>query len=200
MQYVVGLTGLIGSGKSSVASIFNRLGIDSIDTDTIAHQITQPGGAAILSIIEQFGTEFINVDGSLNRTKMRELVFVEPNQRECLESILHPLIYSEVIQQIKISKSKYVIVMVPLLFKAVKYLNLIHRSIFVDCKENILITRVSQRSGLAEADVKAILKTQVPRATQLRLCDDVLDNSNDIVALEQQVIKLNSQYQQLFKA
>ena len=198
MQYIVGLTGLIGSGKSYVASVFNRLGITSIDTDIIAHQITQPDGVAIKPIIEQFGAEFIDPDGSLNRAKMRELVFIESTQRERLEKILHPLIYTEVLQQIKISKGKYVIVMIPLLFKAVKYLNLIHRSIFVDCKESILIERVSQRSGLAEAEIKAILNTQVPRAMQLKLCDDVLDNSGDVAVLEQQVRKLNEQYQKIF--
>ena len=198
MQYIIGLTGLIGSGKSSVASIFNELSITVIDTDAIAHEITVSGGAAMATIVKHFGPEFIAPDGGLERSKMRQLVFTSVEKRIDLEQILHPLIFSRVLQQIKESSGRYVIVMVPLLFRAVKYLSLIHRSVFVDCDEAILIKRVTNRSGLMAHEVKTILKAQMQRRLQLRLSDDVLTNNGTISQLYEQVVQLNIKYQKLF--
>ena len=199
MQYVVGLTGLIGSGKTVVGKIFTDLGIDVIDTDTIAREITQKDGAAINAIIHNFGAEFITPLGALDRKKMRENIFAVPELRYKLEQVLHPLILLEVLDQIRNNTGdNYIIVIVPLLFKSLKYLSLICRSIFVDCKEAVLISRVKERSGLTTAEVKDILKTQTPRSLQLSLSDDVLHNNGSIFELTSQVTQLNYVYNKLF--
>lgn len=198
MQYIVGLTGLIGSGKSLAGKIFKELGITVIDTDAISHQITAKDGAAIPRIIKEFGSDFINQTGELNRLKMRELVFAKPEQRRSLEKILHPLIFAEVLNQAGVSTSIYTIVMVPLLFKSIKYLNIIHRSVFVDCEEDTLISRVIERSQMKASDIKAVLKVQMHRQLQLVLSDDVLYNNGTILELSDQIAKLDKKYQKLF--
>lgn len=198
MQYIVGMTGLIGSGKSVAGDIFRELGIDVIDTDEIAHRITAKDGIAILPIIEKFGQEFINSNGELDRVKLRELVFNDASKRQSLEKILHPLIYIETIKEIKKAKSKYVIVMVPLLFKSLKYIGLIHRGVFIDCDESILIQRVKKRSGMSEQEIRNILKIQMPKRLQVILSDDCLYNNGSISDLKEQIIKLNKIYQKHF--
>lgn len=198
MVQVVGLTGIIGSGKSLVAALFEKWGIKCIDTDLISHQITTNNGIAVSKIRQIFGEEYIDINGSLDRRKMRDTVFTNPDKRVVLENILHPIIFEQVINQIKDINDTYVILMVPLLFKSNTYKNMLARTIFVDCSEDILIERVKQRSQLSEPQIKSIISTQVPRNQQLALCDDVIDNSHDILYVEQQVEKLHLKYMQLF--
>ena len=198
MQYIVGLTGLIGSGKSIAGNAFKELGINVIDTDAIAHRITTGDGMAIEPIRRIFGAEFVNNSHDLDRVKMRELVFSKPVERNKLEKILHPLIFTQALNEISKAKSNYLIVMVPLLFKSIKYLNLIHRSIFIDCEESILIKRVINRSKITESEVRAVLKAQMPRRMQLILCDDVLYNNGSIQELNDQIAKINNSYKKLF--
>ena len=198
MQYVIGLTGLIGSGKSLVASIFTEIGVKVVDTDAIAHAITGPEGQALDGIRRRFGADFVTAGVGLNRSRMRDLVFSDSQARVQLESLLHPLIYTEMLQQVKQSTDDYVLVMVPLLFKTLRYLNLIQRSIFVDCDESMLVQRVCARNGLNADAVKAILKVQMPRKIQLCLCDDLIYNNDGIPQLREQVLKLNNMYQKLF--
>lgn len=198
MQYIVGLTGLLGSGKSLVSQIFSDLGIPIIDTDIISHVITNSGGKAIAPIISQFGSDYIGQSGDLERNKMRELVFTNPKARMELEAILHPLIFAEVLDQLRLHEDNYIILVVPLLFKSLKYLKLIHRSIFVSCSQSILIDRVASRSNLAISEIQTILDAQMPASLQLALCDDVLDNNRSITELTSQVINLKKHYQELF--
>jgi dephospho-CoA kinase len=199
VKYIIGLTGLIGSGKSLAADIFRDLGVDVIDTDIIAHQITSANGIAIKEIYDTFGDKFIKDSGELNRSLMRELVFSDPWSRHKLENILYPLIFAEVQNEVNTSSQSYLIVVVPLLFKSVKYINLIQRSIFVDCKEDVLIKRVINRSVINEQDVKKILNAQMPQSLQLVLCDDIIDNNSHITSLKEQIIKLNNNYKKIFK-
>ena len=199
MKYIVGLTGLIGSGKSLATNIFRDIGVDIIDTDVIAHQITSANGLAIKQIQGNFGNEFIKDSGELNRPLMRELVFNDLSSRYKLENILYPLIFAEVQNQVQKSSQSYLIVVVPLLFKSTKYINLIQRSIFVDCKEDILIKRVINRSGITEQEIRKILHAQMPQSLQLMLCDDIIDNNNDVKSLKEQIIKLNNNYKKIFK-
>ncbi|MFN7095522.1 MAG: dephospho-CoA kinase [Burkholderiales bacterium] len=199
MQHIVGLTGLIGSGKSLAAQYFAQCGVFIIDTDQIAHQITAPNGLAIASIAEQFGSCYLTQDGALDRVAMRNLVFLQPDKRLLLESILHPLIFAQVLDQLVVAKSLYSIVVVPLLFKADKYLHLIRRSIFVNCQENILIERIRQRSGLLEHEVRPILAAQLSANEQLQLADDILENSGSQIELFKQVQNLHDKYKSLFE-
>lgn len=192
---VVGLTGVIGSGKSKVAQMFAELGAGIIDCDVIAHQLTQPASPIIAQLVAVFGKQIVDKDNNLDRDKLRQLVFNSPELRTKLEQILHPQIYQQVIEQLSSPiKVKYWIIVVPLLFKSPKYLQLIARSIVVDCDYSLLLERLQRRSNLSQADVDAILATQVPRERQLELADDVIENNRDEIYLYQQVKQLHDDY------
>lgn len=201
-NYPIGLTGIIGSGKSVVANYFAELGVDIVDTDQIAHNLTTANGAAIAAIRDEFGIEILLDDGSLDRQKMRQLVFKNNQAKDKLEHILHPLIYEVAVEQIKKSSSLYTIVVVPLLFKSPKYLELVIRSIFVDCEsEDELIRRVMLRSNLTREIIQAIIHSHVAPATQLSLADDVIHNGVEVSQqeLKQQVNNLHEYYIKIFK-
>lgn len=196
---VIGLTGLIGSGKSLVSSLFAKLGAHIIDTDVIAYQLTNSNGAALPIIAEKFGKEYINISGVLDRAKMRRLVFDDANLRIELESILHPLIYDKVIDDIDNYVAECIIVVVPLLFKARCYIDLIDYTLFVDSNETNLIKRVELRNGLDAAITRKILLTQVSREEQLNLADYVINNNGSIKELEIQVVALYNEYINILK-
>ncbi len=191
---VVGLTGGIGSGKSAVASIFGELGADVIDTDVIAHSLTATGGAAIPAIRKHFGDSFIAADGSLDRVRMRKHVFVRPDARQMLESILHPMIRQETDRRVAASKGPYAVVVVPLLVESGGYLDRVNRVLVVDCPPETQIARVMQRSALAREEVERILAAQATRASRLAAADDVIDNGGSIERLRPQVERLHAAY------
>ncbi len=194
MSFVIGLTGGIGSGKTTVAKLFAGFGIDIIDTDEIAHKLTASGGAAISSIRKQFGDDFITVDGALNRNKMRQLIFATNDSRQKLENILHPLILAEVTYCVTQANSSYVLVVVPLLFETDDYYKIIKRILVVDCDEQLQITRTIIRSKLEKQEVKAIMAVQISRQDRLQKADDVILNNKDMACLQKQVSKLHHDY------
>jgi dephospho-CoA kinase len=197
MKYNIGLTGLIGSGKSTVANFFLQLGATVIDTDLISHKLTTNNGFAVPIIQEHFGPEFITPEGSINRIKMRDLIFTSPSFRIKLEEILHPMIFAEVVREIELSTTPYNIIVVPLLFRSKRYTQLIQRSIFVDCAMDTIIKRVEKRSGLNKAQIESILATQVTREEQISLADDIIENSGDEEQLLVQVTVLDRKYRTL---
>jgi dephospho-CoA kinase len=188
----VGLTGGIGSGKSAVAQVFEKLGAAIIDTDQIAHQITAPNGLAIDTIEKEFGAAFIAKDGSLDRAKMRELVFNDPQARLALERITHPLI-TEQTETLAIAASQqnppYIVFVVPLLLESGKWLNQnppkIDCVVVVDCPEELQISRVQSRSGLDRASIEKIIRTQAKRADRLAVADYVIENNLDLADLQE---------------
>ena len=184
---VVGLTGGIGAGKSTVERLFAELGIPCVDTDVIAHQLTAPGGAAIAAIRSEFGDEAIAANGAMDRGVMRARVFAEPALRLRLEAILHPLIRQESLRQLAVLQAPYVLLGVPLLFETHLFDGVIQRSLLVDCSEQVQQERVMARSGLDAAQVAAIMAAQMSRAQRRLLADDVIDNSGDEAALALQV-------------
>jgi dephospho-CoA kinase len=194
MPYCIGLTGGIGSGKSSAAKVFEQLGADIIDTDEISHALTRAGGAAMPLIRAEFGAEYIAADGSLDRARMRQLVFGNPAARKRLEAMLHPLIANETRARVAASAQPYVILAVPLLLEAGAYRDLIKRIAVVDCTEDQQIDRTMQRSGLSEAQVRAIMKAQVTREQRLARADDVLNNSGDREGLQREAAALHTKY------
>jgi len=194
MSLVIGLTGGIGSGKSSAANLFKAQGVDIIDTDQIAHELTQPAGGAIDAIRSMFGDEFIMKDNSLDRVLMRELVFSDKIAKQKLESILHPFIYQETMHRIPLIRSEYGILVVPLLLETKNYLKLIDRILVVDCPESIQIIRTIMRSKLNEQSVQAIMASQYSRKERLARADDVIVNDLDRQHLERQVQMLHRQY------
>lgn len=197
MRFVVGLTGGIGSGKSAAAEEFARLGAEVIDTDAIAHELTAPGGAAIGEIQRQFGPQFIDAAGALDRRHMREKVFADPALKKRLELILHPMIRAESKRRMGASKAPYVIHMVPLLIESPGYRSRVQRVLVVDCPESLQIERVRARSGLSSQEIAAIVNSQVSREKRLAAADDVINNSGSIDALQQQVRQLHQKYLQL---
>ena len=197
MTYVVGLTGGIGSGKSRAADAFAALGVEVIDTDAIAHQLTAPGGAALGAIIEAFGPDAIDANGAMDRSRMRERVFRDPPARQRLEAILHPMIRIESQRRLAAATAPYVVLVVPLLVESPGYRDRVQRVLVVDCAENQQVERVGARSKLTPAEVQRIIAAQVPRARRLAAADDVIDNSGDIEALEAQVPGLHRRYLEL---
>ena len=194
MAYCIGLTGGIGSGKSCAAGMFHELGAGIVDTDEIAHELTQPGGAAIAGIRRQFGADYIAADGSLDRARMRRLVFGDPASKKKLEAILHPLIREQSKARIAAARQPYTLVVVPLLLETGAYRELISRVLVVDCSEEQQIARTMQRSRLTADEVRAIMATQLPRRERLARADDVLHNDDDIASLRRQAEALHDKY------
>jgi len=193
-RFAVGLTGGIGSGKSTVADLFAARGVAIVDTDVIAHRLTAPGGAAMAAIHAQFGAPFLTTDGALDRARMRAYVFAEPEARARLEAILHPLIRSETERAARQAEGAYLMLVVPLLVEARNWSQRVDRVLVVDVPEGEQVRRVIRRSGLPDAQVRAIMAAQATRAQRLAAADDVIDNSGDASALESQVARLHARY------
>ena len=192
--FCIGLTGGIGSGKSSAARIFEELGAAVVDTDEIAHELTRPGGAAMAAIRSKFGADYLTADGGLDRAKMRRLAFSDAAARTQLEAILHPLIRTQSKARIAAAQQPYVLVVVPLLLETGAYRELIGRLLVVDCEEEQQIARAMLRSALSRDEVRAIMAAQVSRAQRLAAADDVLHNDADLEALRRQAQALHADY------
>lgn len=196
--FAVGLTGGIGSGKTTVADMFAMRGAAIIDTDQIAHQLTAPGGAAIGQIRGQFGDVFLTNNGAMDRAKMREYVFAEPSAKARLEAILHPLIRSEAERAAQQARGNYLIFVVPLLVESgPSWKQRVARVLVIDCPEDIQVRRVMSRNGLPESQVRAIMATQASRQQRLAAADDVINNDSDALALVPQVDRLHALYTSL---
>jgi dephospho-CoA kinase len=192
VKYLVGLTGGIGSGKSTVADMFAALGARVIDTDLISRQLTQTGGAAIPALRDAFGAGVIDAQGALDRIAMRKLVFSHPDEKQRLEAILHPLILAQAKQQaVCQTDAPYTLVVVPLLFENRRYSDWLHRVITVDCPEEAQIRRTIQRSQLDESAVRAIMAQQLSREVRLTLSDEKILNNGGLDDLKKQVVGMH---------
>jgi dephospho-CoA kinase len=199
----IGLTGGIGSGKSTVAERFQRLGAALVDTDVIAHRLTASGGDAIEGLRLRFGDEMIAHDGSLDRAAMRALVFAKPDARRVLESVLHPMIGAVARDEVAAAAragAPYVILAIPLLVESGKAKDRVERILVVDCPEDVQVARVAKRSGLDPAQVQAIIRAQASRAQRLQAAQDVIDNGGDESRLDAQVQPLHERYVALGRA
>lgn len=194
MPYCIGLTGGIGSGKSSAARIFQELGAAVIDTDEISRELTGTGGAALAMIREQFGANYLAADGSMDRAAMRRLIFEDPAAKKKLEAILHPMIRSTVRARIARTRTPYVLVAVPLLLETGAYKDFISRVLVVDCNEALQVERTMRRSKITADEVRAIMAAQLPRQERLARADDVLRNDSDMAALRGQIAALHARY------
>ncbi len=191
---MVGLTGGIGSGKTTVADRFAALGVTLVDTDLIAHGLTGPGGAAMAAIAAAFGAAVIAPDGRLDRAAMRELAFSDPPARKRLEAILHPMIRAESERQLSQAVSRYAILVVPLLVEGGKPRDRVQRVLVVDCRPETQIERVMRRNALAREQVLAILAAQASREQRLAAADDVIDNDGSPDTLAARVGALHEAY------
>ena len=176
----IGLTGGIGSGKSTVGRLLAQLGASVIDTDLIARQLTLVGGAAIEVIARDFGADLIATDGALDRARMRELVFADPAAKRRLEAILHPLIGIETERQAAAAQGAPALVFdVPLLVESGRWRAKVDKVLVVDCRESTQIDRVVQRSGWTADAVQAVIDSQASRARR-RSCADAVIFNDDI--------------------
>ncbi|WP_114813151.1 dephospho-CoA kinase [Paraburkholderia kururiensis] len=194
-MFSVGLTGGIGSGKSTVADLFAARGVPVVDTDFIAHRITAPGGLAMLPIVAEFGPSFAAPDGSLDRARMRSLVFSDDSARKRLEAITHPLIRAEADRERREAQGPYVIVVVPLLVESGDWKTRVDRVLVVDCPVETQVERVMKRNGFTREQVLAIVARQASREARLAAADDVVVNDGaSIVALTARVEALHRRY------
>jgi dephospho-CoA kinase len=200
VKFVVGLTGGIGSGKSAAADEFAALGANVVDTDAIARELTDKGGAALAHIERRFGAAFLDASGAMIRKKLRDHVFADPAAKQALENLLHPLIREESARRIAAASGPYVVHVVPLLLESPGYRSRVDRVLVVDASEQAQLARVRARSGLSADEVRAIMRTQVSRAERLAGADDVIDNSGSLEALRKQVGALHQKYLQFARA
>ena len=194
----IGLTGGIGSGKSTVAARLVECGAELIDTDAIARTLTIPGGAAIDAIREAFGPAFITADGALDRARMREAAFADTGVRRRLEAILHPLIGAEVERRAAASSAALTVLDIPLFVESGRWRGRVDRVWVVDCAEATQIDRVMARSGWTESAVRAVLSQQAPRTARRAAADAVIDN--DSIGLEQLGREVDALWQQTIAA
>ena len=200
-MFVVGLTGGIGSGKSTVADLFAARGVPLVDTDVIAHRITAPHGIAMPQIAAEFGNAFVAADGSLDRARMRSLVFSDDGARKRLENITHPLIRAETEREQREATGPYVIVVVPLLVESGSWKNRVNRVLAVDCSVETQISRVMSRNGFSREQVLAIIARQATREARLAAADEVIVNDNaPLDALAAQVDAQHHAYLALARA
>ena len=194
---IVGLTGGIGSGKTTVAARFAALGAAVVDTDDISRSLTAPGGEAIPKLREALGERFVGADGALDRAAVRMLVFEDPEARRKLESVLHPAIRKAADAAIGAARGPYVLIVVPLLFETRGYLDRVRRVLVVDCPEAAQVERVAARSSLAPDEVGAIMRAQWPRWRRLQMADDVVWNGGAPAALDAQCARLDVFYREM---
>jgi dephospho-CoA kinase len=190
---VVGLTGGIGSGKSTVSAIFESLGVPVIDADQLAHQLVEPGQSALDEIRNTFGERCIKPDGQLDRAFIRQRVFSNNEKKQKLEEILHPRIRNRILAWITAQNTPYCVVVIPLLLESGQS-NLVDRILVVDATENEQLKRVAARDRLTHNVILAIMNTQTDRETRLAAADDIIENSGDVASLESQVRALHSTY------
>jgi dephospho-CoA kinase len=193
---VIGLTGGIGSGKTTVAKLFAERGITVIDTDQLARDVTKIGQPALKEIAEQFGTNILQSDGGLNRTALRRIIFTDDAKRIWLEKLLHPLIRAEMKRQAEAATSPYVIAVIPLLLETEPN-PLINRILIIDAPEAEQIKRTCFRDNTTTEEVTKILQSQVSRKERLARADDIITNDGVVNDLKSQVDRLHGFYSAL---
>jgi len=197
----VGLTGGIGSGKSTVSNLFEKLGTPVIDTDVIAHDLVNSNKTILQQISDAFGADILKINGELNRKKLAQIVFNKKENKQSLENILHPKIKSEVIQQVKKLDSSnkppaYVLIVVPLLIEA-KYHDIVDRILVVTADDSTRIARVQKRDNRSLSEIQAIIHNQIDDSIRLNEADDIIENNSNINMIETQIKDLHEKYLRL---
>jgi len=193
-DFIVGLTGGIGSGKTTVANLFIELGIDVIDADIIARDVVVKGSPALHAIRDHFGAEFIQIDGQLDRALLRQQIFSHDKDKLWLNNLLHPLIREQLFSQTKAASSPYCLLVAPLLIEN-NLTALVNRVLVVDVKESTQITRTTIRDKNSTAQIQAIINSQIGRESRLTHADDLLNNDDSsLTALKASVLELHQAY------
>lgn len=193
-KYTVGLTGGIGSGKTTIMKMFEELGIDCIDADQVAREVVEPGTQALAHIEAHFGSEFILQDGYLNRPLLRQKVFADPEAKTWINNLLHPLIREQMIAQLSAAKSSYSILVAPLLLEN-QLTSMVDRVLVIDIPETEQVTRTCTRDNNSEDQIKKIMTSQIDRESRLSKADDIIDNYQQSLAeVQLQVAELHQTY------
>ena len=197
-MFTVGLTGGIGSGKTTIARFFLDQNIEVINADEIARKVVEPGTAALSKIQERFGSEILINEKSLNRALLREKIFKDNSHRNWLENLLHPLIEEEITNLMAGAVSRYVILESPLLFETNQH-KLVNRTLVVDVSPEIQLERAISRDGGSEGTIKAIMDSQISRDDRISLADDIIDNEKNFQSVQTQLKKFHQNYLNLAK-
>lgn len=192
-NWVLGLTGGIGSGKSAVSAIFEELGIQVVDADIIAREVVEPGSVGLTKITAHFGDEILTRNGTLDRAKLRAIIFADESQKQWLNNLLHPLIRESMLSQLKQATSNYVILVAPLLFEngLEKYCN---HTLLIDVPVDVQITRTTARDNVSVELAKQIIASQMSRADKQQKAGDILDNNRPLEEVKTDVQKLHEKY------
>jgi dephospho-CoA kinase len=193
---VIGVTGGIGSGKTAATNAFAKLGIDVVDADVVARQVVEPGTPALKQIATHFGKDILRADGTLDRTALRQIVFKESNEKAWLEQLLHPLIAEETQRQLRQAKSRYVILVSPLLTETAQK-QFCDRILVIDAPETTQLERTMQRDNNDAEQVRRIIAAQADRKQRLLYADDVIENTGTLTQLEEQVNAMHQRYLKL---
>ena len=195
-MYIVGLTGGIGTGKTTVAQLFAAYGIPVIDADEIAHRLTAVNSHALQAIVQFFGKEVLNEDGSLNRALLREIIFKNKGKRQWLEHLLHPMIRKIIVEEVEQIHAPYVIAVIPLLLEK-DFFSFINRILVVDAPYELQVERAVKRDGSNKATVEAMIKAQIQREERIARAHDVIYNHGSFELLSQEVARLHQEYLKL---
>jgi dephospho-CoA kinase len=193
---VVGLTGGIGSGKTTVANCFAALGVPLIDADAIARELVEPGSLVLNEIVDCFGSDVLNPRGDLDRFRLRHRVFTDAGERRRLEAILHPRIRAEIARRIQNINGPYCIVSIPLMVETTQ-MDLVDRVLVVDCPPELQRERIASRDGWPEEEIEGVLRAQATRAQRLQAADDVIVNDGGLDTLRDTVASLHRRYLEL---
>lgn len=202
MTYIVGLTGGIGSGKSTIANLFALLDVPIIDADVVAREVIQKGSSLLIKIVEHFGQHILDKQGNLDRTALRQIVFHSEQEKKWLNQLLHPAIRAEMLRQLEAVSAPYVLWVVPLLIEN-KLSEFCDRVLVVDVLPNIQLERAIKRDESKAETIQNIIASQVDRQTRLNYADDVIENNlsleENAINLAHQVAKLHHRYLNLAK-
>ncbi|MFC1690038.1 dephospho-CoA kinase [Pseudomonadota bacterium] len=197
--FTVVLTGGIASGKTAVSDGFRQLGVPVVDTDVIARELVEPGQPALDRIAEMFGRDMLNSTGALNRRKMRENIFSDPEKKALLEGLLHPLIAEEVLKRMEHVTAPYCVLVIPLYAESRSY-RWVDRVLVVDVSEEEQLSRVMSRDRINREQAEAILNNQASRSERISLADDIIDNSGALSELGGKIEALHKKYSSLGSA
>jgi len=192
----IGLTGGIGSGKSAATATFQSLGITVIDADIVARQVVEPNNPALSAIVDHFGPTILNPSQSLDRKRLRQIIFSNPDEKHWLESLLHPLIRDSIIQQLSSSLSPYTILSSPLLFETNQH-ELVDRTLLIDAPVALQLQRACSRDDTDEEQIRSIIDQQMSRQCKTEKADDIILNNEDLQSLQRLVLKQHNIYMDL---
>jgi len=195
-MWTVGLTGGIGSGKSAASALFEQFGICVIDADVVAREVVEPGRPALATIAEHFGPDILDARAKLDRSKLREIIFSNPDEKNWLESLLHPLIREEITSQLKRAHSPYAILVSPLLFETDQH-QLVNRTLLIDLPKKLQLSRAAARDNSNIEQIQKIIENQLSRECKIDKADDIISNMQDFAYLREEVERQHLHYLEL---